>query len=263
MDWNKATVLVTGATGGIGHAIVRALRGRGADLVLSGRRLEVLEPLAAETGARLVAADLADAGDLRRLIAEAGDVDVLVANAALPASGALTEFEEEEIDRALAVNLRAPIVLARHLAPPMARRGRGHLVFIGSLAGKAANADSSIYSATKFGLRGFAHGLRQDLHGTGVGVSIVQPGFVRDAGMFADSGAKLPPFVGTSTPEAVAEAVAAAVERDRGEVDVAPRAVRAGAALWGLAPGGLSAVNRRLGSRGVTRQMAEGQRDKR
>ena len=106
----------------------------------------------------------------------------------------------------------------------MAQRGRGHLVFISSLSGKAATPGSSVYSATKFGLRGFAQGLRGDLRGAGVGVSVVFPGFIRDAGMFAESGTELPAFVGTSTPEDVADGVLRAIERNRGEVDVAPRA---------------------------------------
>ena len=87
----------------------------------------------------------------------------------------------------LEVNLRAPIALARALAPAMIARGSGHIVFISSLAGKAAAPASSIYSATKFGLRGFALGLREDLRPHGVGVSVVLPGFIRDAGMFADA----------------------------------------------------------------------------
>ena len=120
---------------------------------------------------------------------------------------------------------------------PLAARRDGHLVFVGSLSGKSAGPHSSLYSATKFGLRGFALSLRQDLAEHGVGVSLVSPGFVRDAGMFADSGARLPPGVGTSTPEDVAAAVVRAIEGDRAEVDVAPLPVRAGARLAGLAPG--------------------------
>ena len=101
---------------------------------------------------------------------------MLVANAALPASGELDSFTPEEIDRALAVNLRAPIQLARLLIEPLAARRDGHLVFVGSLSGKSAGPHSSLYSATKFGLRGFALSLRQDLAAHGVGVSLVSPG---------------------------------------------------------------------------------------
>ena len=151
-------VLVTGATGGIGQAIARAFAARGADLIVSGRRADVLEPLAAEVGGHAVVRDLGNRDDVARLAAEAAAVDVLVANAALPASGMLTELTPEQIDRMLEVNLRAPVALARALSPGMIERRRGHLVFISSLAGKAASPASSIYSATKFGLRGFALG---------------------------------------------------------------------------------------------------------
>ena len=161
-------------------AIARTVAARGAVPVVTGRRLDVLEPLAAETGGRAVAADLSSPTDVDRLLAEAGDVDVLVANAALPGSGHITSFSVEDIDRALAVNLRAPMVMARRLAEPMAARGAGHLVFVSSLSGKVASGGGSVYSATKFGLRGFAHGLREDLRGAGVGVSVVLPGFIRD-----------------------------------------------------------------------------------
>jgi short-subunit dehydrogenase len=223
----------------------------------------VLEAIARELGGRHVAADLTERGELDRLLSQAGEVDILVANAALPASGTLEAFSAEEIDRALDVNLRAPILLAHALLPGMAARGRGHLVFVSSLSGKAATAGASLYSASKYGLRGFASGLRADLHGSGVGVSAVFPGFIREAGMFADSGVKLPVGVGTRTPEDVAEAVLDAIENDRGEVDVAPLPLRAGAAFAGLAPQLASRVARRLGSNEIARRIAAGQRDKR
>jgi len=263
MELRGRTVLLTGATGGLGRAIARALAQRGALGVLTGRRAEVLEPLAAETGSRHVACDLAVPGELERLLAEAGDVDVLIANAGLPASGHITSFSTEDIDRALAVNLRAPMVLARRLAEPMAARGSGHIVFMSSLSGKAASGGGSVYAATKFGLRGFAHGLREDLRSSGVGVSVVLPGFVSDAGLFHDAGVDLPPWVGTKTPEAVAAAVISAIERDRGEVDVAPLGMRAGAAFAGLAPQLSAAVQRRLGGARIAEAFARGQRDKR
>jgi short-subunit dehydrogenase len=257
------TVLVTGATGGLGHAIARRLHGAGAELVLTGRRAEVLEPLAAETGARALVVDLADAAAVERLAQECADVDVLVANAGLPASGHLTSFSVEELDRALAVNLRAPMVLARHLAERMVARRSGHLVFMSSLAGKVGAPRASVYSATKFGLRGFAQSLREDLRSSGVGVSAIFPGFVRDAGLFHDAGVKLPPGVGTSAPDEVAEALLRAIERDRGEVDVAPLGLRAGTKVAGLAPDLAASVSRKLGGRRIAEQHVVGQADKR
>ena len=258
-------VLLTGASGGIGKALARTLHARGATVVATARRAEVLEELCAELGDRAEAlpADLGDRDAVAALPGRAGTVDVLVANAALPASGALHEFDPEEIDRSLDVNLRAPIQMARALAPGLVERGAGHLVFISSLSGKAASSGGSLYSATKFGLRGFSHGLRADLVGTGVGVTTVFPGFIRDAGMFHESGAKLPPYVGTRTPEQVAEATARGIERDRLEVDVAPLSLRLGAVAAGIAPGAVAALQRRLGGDEVAQSLARGQSGKR
>src|SRR3954466_13891688 len=130
-------VLLTGATGGLGQAIARALAARGATLTLTRRRVDVLEPLAVEGGARAVASDLSEPGAPEKLLEEAGDVDVLVAHAGLPGSGRLDSFSDEEVDRALAVNLRAPMMLAKALSPRMVERGSGHLLFMSSLSGKA------------------------------------------------------------------------------------------------------------------------------
>jgi short-subunit dehydrogenase len=258
-----ARVLLTGASGGLGQAIARALAARGATLALTGRRTDVLEPLAAEIGGRAIAADLSLPDAPARLLAEAGDVDVLVANAGLPGSGRLTSFSDAEVDRALAVNLRAPMLLAKALVEPLVARGHGHLVFMSSLSGKAASPGGSLYAATKFGLRGFALALREDLAPTGVGVSVILPGFISDAGMFADSGAKLPPYVGTKRPEDVARAVVKAIEHNRAELEVAPLPLRAGATLASLAPGPVGAVQRLLGAAATSEQLARGQRDKR
>lgn len=263
MDVSGKTVLITGATGGLGQAIARTFAAHGATLVLTGRRTEVLEPLAEELGARVLAVDLCSPAEVDRLLEDAGEVDVLIANAALPASGRIESFSVEQIDRALAVNLRAPIVMARALAPAMAQRGGGHVVLMSSLSGKAATAGSSLYSATKYGLRGFGLALREDWRDRGVGVSTVFPGFIRDAGMFHESGAKLPPGVGTRTPQDVAEATLRAVQRDRSEIDVAPIALRGGTLLSQVAPEVAAKMARKLGAGKVAGQLELGQRSKR
>jgi uncharacterized protein len=246
-----STALLTGATGGLGQAIAEALDAAGARVLLSGRRGELLEDVRGRLGDGAVSlpADLAEPGAAAGLAGRAGDVDVLVANAGLPGSGRLDGLTREEITRAL--------------LPGMLERGRGHLVFVSSLSGKVASSGSSVYSATKFGLRGFAAGLREDLHLSGVGVTVVFPGFVSDAGMFADSGARLPRWVGTVTPDQVAEAVVRGVERERAEVDVAPLSLRAGTFAGSLAPVTVARVQRKLGSDRIARKIAEGQRPKR
>ena len=263
MSLLNGKVLLTGATGGIGHAIARSFARQQAELILSGRRAEVLEPLAAEVGGRAVGCDLSRREDVERLAAEVGDVDVLVANAALPASGVFTELTQEQIDRMIEVNLNAPIALAHLLVPGMVARRRGHLVFVSSLSGKTASAASSIYSATKFGIRGFALGLREDLREHGVGVSVVLPGFIRDAGMFADSGVTLPRGVGTRSPDDVASAVVRAIERNRAELHVAPLGLTIGTSVGSIAPQLASAVSRRMGGEQVASEIAAQQVDKR
>ncbi|MFG1998160.1 SDR family NAD(P)-dependent oxidoreductase [Spirillospora sp. NPDC048911] len=263
MKLQGARVLLTGATGGIGQALAEAFAARGGEVILTGRRTDVLEPLAERLGGRAIAADLADPAAPEQLLAEAGEIDVLVANAALPGSGLLSEYSVDEIDRALDVNLRAPIVMAKLAGEQMSARGRGHLVFISSLSGKTASGQASIYNATKFGMRGFALALREDLRPHGVGVSTVFPGFIRDAGMFADANVTLPRGVGTRSPQDVARATVRAIDKNIAEVDVAPLSLRLGALIGGAAPSLAAAVQRRAGSDKITQGLAQGQRGKR
>ncbi len=263
MQISGSTALLTGATGGIGHAIARELGGQGARLLLSGRRGDVLEELSRELGGEALVADLSDAADVERLLERAGGVDILIANAALPASGRLETYTADQVDRALQVNMLAPIAMARTLAPAMVARGGGQLVFISSLAGKAATAGAPLYNASKHGLRGFASSLRIDLSDTGVGVSTVFPGFIRDAGMYADAEVELPRGVGTRSPEDVARAVVRAIVENRGEIDVAPPAMRAGTMLASLAPELAARIARRLGSREIALAYEQAQRDMR
>lgn len=263
MQISGSSVLLTGASGGLGHAIARSLAQRGAQLILAGRRTDVLDPLASELRARALAVDLSDATELDRLVVQAGEVDILIANAGVPAAGRLESFTLEQVDRTLSVNLRAPVVLAHALLPQMLERGRGHLLFMSSIAGKTSTPGAPLYHATKYGLRGFAAGLRADLLGSGVGVSCIFPGFIRDAGIFADSGAKLPPGVGTRSPEDVARAVLGAIERDRGEVDVASFAQRGGAVIASFAPDIATKVVRRMGALEIAQEMEQSLRDKR
>jgi short-subunit dehydrogenase len=265
MRLDGSTVLLTGASGGIGEAIARALHGRGARLLISGRRTDTLEALAAALGGgvEVVPADLTDRAAPAELARRAGAADILVANAALPASGPIDDFTPEEIDRALDVNLRAPIQLTRVLLPGMVERGSGHVVLVSSLAGKVASAGSSLYSATKFGLRGFAAGLREDLHDTGVGVTVVFPGFISGAGMFAETGVPLRRGVGTRRPDQVADAVVRGIEQGRAEIDVAPLGLRAGVLLSAVAPVTAARIQRKLGSAQLAHAIAEGQRPKR
>jgi len=236
-DLKGKLVLLTGASSGLGPHIARRLDREGCHFVLSARRREELEAVAADLReARVLPADLSRPGEPERLVAEAGPVDILVANAGVPASGQLRDFEIDEIDRALDVNLRSPLVMTRLLLPGMLERRDGHIVLMASLAGKVPAPKSSIYNATKFGLRGFGHALSAELRRSGVGVSVVSPTFVDEAGMFAESGARVP--VRLTKPSAVADAVVRAILRRKAEIVVAPIEQR----LFGRVVGALPEV---------------------
>lgn len=265
VELNGSRILVTGATGGLGQAIARSLHGRGAHVILTGRRAEVLDGLMSELGERAEsrALDLSDADAVRTFCAEAGPIDVLVANAGLPGTGRLEEYSPDQIDRVLDVNLRAPIHMTNALLPGMLERGRGHLVYISSMSGKVATARSSLYNGTKFGLRGFAYAVREDLRNTGVGVTTVFPGFISEAGMWADGGQELPRGIGTKTPQDVADAVIKGIEKDKPEIDVAPVLVRSGGWLAGALPNLVAAINRRGGGDDIADALSEAQREKR
>ncbi len=260
--------LVTGATGGLGIAIARTLAARGATLVLSSRKGEELEQLAASlpgSGHSTIVADLAEEGSGEQLVDAAevsGPIDILVANAGLPGSGRLEELTPEQVTRVLRVNLESPVGATRALLPGMLERGSGHFVYVSSLSGKVPSPRAAMYNASKFGLRGFCLALRQDLRGSGVGASLVLPGFIRDAGMFADSGIEPPAGMGTSSPEQVGEAVAKAIETGRAEFVVAPLQARA-ASGFGSAFPGLAAVFQRGKGERVAEQLAVKQADKR
>jgi short-subunit dehydrogenase len=265
VDLAGKQVLLTGATGGLGRAIAAALAARGATVALSSRKGPELEQLAASLpgdGHRAVVGDLAEEGEALRLLEAAGKVEIMVANAALPASGHLDGYSQEEIGRALRVNLEAPVRMARELVPELVRRGSGQLVFVSSLSGKAATARASLYCATKFGLRGFALALREDLRGTGVGVSVVMPGIIRDAGMFADSKTATPGLTGSASPAQVGAGVVRAIERDAAELSVATLRAKALSAIAANAPEIAGRVAGSTATR-IADQVADGQTDKR
>jgi short-subunit dehydrogenase len=220
--------------------------------------------LAEETGAEPFVCDLADRAALPGLLDVAASVDLLVCNAALPATGTLDDFTVAEIDRALDVNLRAPILLARAAGEAMAVRGQGHIVFISSLGAKVVGPALGLYSATKAGLRALANALHQDLYEANVGVSVIFPGPIRDAGMWAEAGTALPLGAGNPrSPENVADAVVAAVRKNQLEIDVASIPMRIGAVIGQLRPSWSAALGRRAGAGALGQDMTKASRAKR
>jgi short-subunit dehydrogenase len=270
MELRGRKVLLTGAAGGIGAHIAQALADEGADLALSGRdesRLDALRDRlrAAGTRCETVTADLADPGQVDSLADRAeqalGSIDVLVNNAGLDTAGFFSEMSPEEIERATRVNLLAPMLLTRRLLPGMLERGAGHVIQISSLAGKLGAPYVQPYSATKFGLVGFTQALRLEYADAPVGFSVVCPGFISDAGMYAraatESGASAPSTVGTAPPEKVARAVVRAIKRDLPEVIVNSRPVKPLLALSAISPRLGEGMSRRIGVREMFRAWAE------
>src|ERR1044072_399627 len=145
MDLDGKRILRSGAPGGPDQAIAAGLAGAGAKLVLSSRREKELKEIAKGLpgGARahkVIAADLSKKGAGAKLVADAGDIDGLVANAAMPATGRMEELTGEQVARALEVNFDAPILMTHALVPSLIEKGDGHILYIASLAGRAARS---------------------------------------------------------------------------------------------------------------------------
>jgi short-subunit dehydrogenase len=182
--FNDRTVVITGASAGIGLACARKFAEAGANVVLVARGAAELERARAEI-ARLgpvlaIAADVAAPDGPERIVggalAQFGALHVLVNNAGKHTRGPFGGLADADLAAMVDVNLRAPILLTRHALPHLIASGRGAVVNVASLAGKVPTVGSTVYSATKFGLRGFSMALADELRGTGVTVSCVSPG---------------------------------------------------------------------------------------
>jgi short-subunit dehydrogenase len=215
-------IIITGASSGLGEATARLLAANGHRLVLAARRADALETLAHEinpSGKRIITAvcDVTKFDDLENLIARArgvfGPVDVLINNAGIGGSiGRWWELERGQYQAVFDTNLIAAVELSRLVLPEMLSRRSGHIINMGSVAGRAAL--SSLYSASKFGLRGFSMALRRELLGSGVHVSLIAPGFIKTP--MTDFGPPLP----MPGPEIVARTVLNLLEHPRAEVIV-------------------------------------------
>ncbi len=232
---DETVALVTGASSGIGAATARELARRGARVILAARRAERLAEqveaiMSAGGQAAAITADVADTAALERLAREAvavyGRVDALINNAGMGSARRFAKVEVAEIERLVSVNLLAPMLLTRLLLPEMLERKRGGIVCVASVAGHIAT--ETVYSGTKFGVRGFALSLRRELRGTGVHVSVVPPGFNRTE-LTARRRAPMP------GPEIVATAIADLLIRPRREV-VVPAMYHGAIAVERIAP---------------------------
>ncbi|HEY2508748.1 MAG TPA: SDR family NAD(P)-dependent oxidoreductase [Streptosporangiaceae bacterium] len=234
-----AVALVTGASSGIGAATAVALAARGVRLVLTGRDRSRLRDIADRTDAIALPADLTEPDAPRRLVESAldaaGRVDLLVSNAGSGWAGPINELTSARATELVNLNLLAPVQLARLLAPGMAARGRGRLVFVSSIAGATGVKHEAVYAAAKAGLNCFVESLSYELQDRGVGTSLVLPGVVQTP-FFSHRGRPYDRRMPVPVPaERVAEAIADAVERDIDVVYV-PGWLRFPSWLHGAAP---------------------------
>jgi 3-oxoacyl-[acyl-carrier protein] reductase len=184
-DLTGKTALVTGATGGIGAAIARAMHAQGAHVVLSGTREAVLQELVVELGDRTSAApaNLSDPGAVDGLIeaaeaAAGAPVDILVANAGITKDGLLLRMKDEDWDAVLKVNLESYFRLSRAAIKGMMRRRNGRIIGITSVVGVMGNPGQANYAASKAGMIGFSKALAQEVATRGITVNCVAPGFI-------------------------------------------------------------------------------------
>ena len=179
--------LVTGSGRGIGKAVALSLARSGCRLVVTARTAAQLEQVQQEIQAiggdsKTVPADLTRDQDIEKVVAEIrgayGAVDFLVNNAGWGKRAPVARLKVEDLDQTLRVNLRAPILLAKHLLPDMIEKGGGAVINIGSVSGKAGEANGAAYSASKFGLIGFTQSLYEEVREHGIKVAVILPGFV-------------------------------------------------------------------------------------
>jgi hypothetical protein len=192
-DFEDLTIIITGASMGVGAAAARAFAGRGARLVLIARGREKLQQLAAELElderALVAPLDVTDAEAFERTLEAAqarfGSIDVLVNNAGYHARGPFEQIEVDDVGRMVDVNLKAPLVATRLALPYLRRARRPAVVNVASLAGRTPVPGSATYSATKFGLRAFTLAMHEELLGEGIRFASVSPGPI-DTGFIMD-----------------------------------------------------------------------------
>lgn len=182
-DLKDKTALVTGATGGIGAGIAKVLHAAGATVILTGRKQDVLEQLAADLGerAKVVVADLAADGAADELIKEAGQVDILVNNAGLTRDGLLMRMKDEDFDQVIDVNLKSVFKLSRAAMRGMMKARWGRIINISSIVGVMGNPGQANYAASKAGMIGFSKSVAQEVASRGLTVNCIAPGFIQTA----------------------------------------------------------------------------------
>ena len=250
MDLDGSVAIVTGASGGIGLAIARALTERHAQVIAVDIAAEELAKTAADIGADAFVADVREPKHAEDVVQHAldryGRLDIVVANAGIGWAGLFSEMPVQRISDLVAVNVAAPMLLARAAVPGMTAARRGALVFISSIAGSLLVTDEAVYSATKAAVDGFAEPLRDELRRNNITVSTVVPAVVRTR--FFDSrgepyGRHFPRMI---PPERIAAAVVDCIENGTRR-RVVPRWILLPIRIRGIAPATFRAIARRFG----------------
>ncbi len=249
------TVLLTGATGGIGRQVALTLGRAGASLMLAARSPEQLESLKAElnaTGARaeFAAGDLLDDSYRRNLPLRArsalGQIDILINNAGVDEFVEFAEQKRADIKLIIDLNITAPMMLASEVLGPMLERRSGHIINMASLAGRVATPYASVYSGSKAALAQWSFSLAGELIDSGVAVSVICPGFVDEAGMFARRQREAPGLVAACSPQEVADAVVHAIQSRRLELLVSKRPAKPLVALQAMSPARVTSLTEKL-----------------
>lgn len=227
MDLNNSWVVITGASRGIGVNIAEAFAKRNANLILVARSMDGLKQTCAgleKFGGTVIplAFDLQDIAQIKKLAGAIDEltphVDILVNNAGLEKYCFFSKCHTADITSIVSVNLMAPMELTRLLLPKMLDRKKGHIINISSLGGKIGEVYNSLYSASKGGMELWADALQQELGGTGVNVSLVNPGYISDAGMIHNIGLGTVFISGNCRADQVAAAVIKCVAKNHRQV---------------------------------------------
>ena len=253
MEIKNKNVLITGASRGIGCYIANAIAKHGGNIALLALPSD-LALLHSQEGklmrfnitAKSFAADLSDSQQIsdviKKISEEFGEIDIFISNAAIESVGIFDEQTEQVLEKTIAVNLLAPMLITKKLLPQMLSKRSGHIVTISSFAGKLGSPYQSVYSATKAGLNKWILGMKREFRGSGVSFSTISPNYVSNTGMYADilqkasENLRTPKIAGEVTPPKVASVVVRSILKDKTDKIVGSPLLKVVSALNELAP---------------------------
>jgi len=234
---NRKKILITGATSGIGLKIAERCLQAGYEVYVTGRNNVALQELRNQ-GAFSYYCDLNQKEEMISLCQQLPTMDVVILNAGVGVFKNAFDLSLEEIDQMMDINVQAPIYFCKYLAPKMVQKKSGHIIFIGSQAGKVATKKASVYAASKHAITGFANGLRMELAPYNVKVSVVFPGPIHTP--FLDKADPTKQYKNSVerfllSPEKVASEVVRLIERPKREVNL-PKYMSVTSKLYAVAP---------------------------